>query len=652
MAQNTVSRLHEISELPEVPIWLAHTIRRLLSELADYHKSKPQPFTSSLFESLTKKHQSKVDIMLHNFDRLASGAILAPEPLDAENYGILARKYDSQLITSFYHRFVHFMGEASDSLADLFLEPLSPGTGDIHSLITHLLTKIRYDTMLGNYSEAFGLLDLYSRGVSLGYKFLPADRVNSLALDLEIERARTLYCAGRFSECMAVCESFERITVGDIDARTWLDILVIAGDAYSHLGAHRKYFSILIEALRCAKEAGSDPWMAHFLELRIARFANPEESSEVIIEKSRRLWNSLGWISMTGRAPEVDAHASSDSPGFARLILTVWRDLRGRGVSVGNLVDLLERAAHTFEANLDAIHASEAWLHAAEVCLGIGDYGACHGLIARAQRLLRGKPTEWWLDIRVLQAAVLLADGETSRAIECYKTAAAIAEEKRISISDPAVQVGYSSLVADMYRSLVMLLLEKGNTDEAWLYAEQASARTLLEQVSERHDNRGEKKAPSKEDLEVLKSAVPPRTAILMPLILGNGVAVLVIRTGSAKVLRWSASREQLRDAIVDYTAALRGSDSTLALIAAKRAYEIVFMQLETSLADVDRLVWIPDHGLGGAPLDMLHDGTHYLFERFRVVEHDLSKLDSTPELDLATFANCWRQSLRFAFRL
>jgi CHAT domain-containing protein/Tfp pilus assembly protein PilF len=131
-------------------------------------------------------------------------------------------------------------------------------------------------------------------------------------------------------------------------------------------------------------------------------------------------------------------------------------------------------------------------------------------------------------------------------------------------------------------------------------------------------------------NLNDLRRELQPDDVLLYPLILEDRLELVLISPDTPPVRRTvSVNREELNRAIVAFRRALqhRGSD---AKPPAQKLYQWLVQPLESDLvrAEAKTIIYAPDGQLRYIPLAALHDGNHWLVERFGVYNITAASID------------------------
>ncbi len=113
----------------------------------------------------------------------------------------------------------------------------------------------------------------------------------------------------------------------------------------------------------------------------------------------------------------------------------------------------------------------------------------------------------------------------------------------------------------------------------------------------------------------------PPRTAVLYPIPLPDSLALLLILPDSIEQINVPVGSKHLRKTIAKYREGLQTRLNRLFLYESQQIYDWTIRPAESKLAahKVDTLLVAPDGALRLIPFSTLHDGTHFLIEKYAI---------------------------------
>jgi CHAT domain-containing protein/Tfp pilus assembly protein PilF len=617
-ATEAVCKLAELLNRPEASLATACEFEAKVRKLC--HASRLNPPLSvfdpkeSFFDGLVRRYRASLNTMLFHFEAGQRRPLESPEPTDLRPRRSMLETLPGvkHFITEQSIRFAPFIAERDRPLAELFARV--PASDVIATAWVHAI--------LGEWNRALTVLEAATD-----------QRTHDTALGLWLRgmfaKASILLAATRFEEALAVCELLFQQGEGS-NPEACASILQLGSEVFDRLGNREKQFAALLAAYSCVRDSETaDEWTKHYLELQVVPLLNPEARRELVSGKIRVIWEYLGLPLDNRITPNVYRVDKPDPLGFARLVLMVRHDIQLRTTEHIN-VDLMQRAAVAFESGLDFVNASRMWLSLAEDFLEGGNEMAFQGTLARAARLLQSLPGEWWFEVHRLEARYAAIHGDRATAIRSLFQALEASEQVRTSLSLPEERRNYFARLADASRTLVVLLLDEGRENEAWMVSERVNARSLLDQVVNRGapsaNNRPDATGRGLIDLDRIQREIRESEALVAPILVGDGVTAFVVRRGKLSVHRWKADSTTIATRVAELKSLLQpclrpppdAEERTLAC--ARELHDLLLAPLAAALCGVRNLIWIPEYALNSLPVDCLHDGTQFLVEKYSFV--------------------------------
>jgi CHAT domain-containing protein len=244
--------------------------------------------------------------------------------------------------------------------------------------------------------------------------------------------------------------------------------------------------------------------------------------------------------------------------------------------------------------------------------------------IAVAHQLTPGWVADLLITLQWRQGRLHKVLGQDESALAAYQRAVELSEALRqdIPIEYEDGRSSFRATLEPIYQGLVNLLLmsaDKQPGDGRQAYLRRAVNTVELIRQSELQDYLGDRCT-----VETVKGAtsslIPPRTAILYPVMLSDRTELL-LDTESGIVRRSLAiAGHELRDTALAFATDLRNGDEVY-LPHAKQLYNWLLRPFEAALAEhpIDNLVIVPDGALRLVAMGALHDGQRFAIEKFAI---------------------------------
>ena len=184
-------------------------------------------------------------------------------------------------------------------------------------------------------------------------------------------------------------------------------------------------------------------------------------------------------------------------------------------------------------------------------------------------------------------------------------------------------------------------LVEQYATQQARFsdFLERPEVATLLAQISQTTDRQNLDIETHHRSLQNNLRTLPQKTALLYPLILPDRLELIVV-TADAPPLRYpiAVNSTDLNRAIVTFGQALKSPRSDIQPLAQQLyGWLIAPMAQQLEQAGIESIIYAPDGALRYIPLAALHDGEHYLTQRFsisQITAASLTNFDTPPQRD------------------
>lgn len=262
---------------------------------------------------------------------------------------------------------------------------------------------------------------------------------------------------------------------------------------------------------------------------------------------------------------------------------------------------------------------------------------------------------------------IALQDGDRAGAMEYLRRAVEVLEEKRAGLESEDYKLGFIGDKNAVYADLVRLLLEDGETAQAFEYAERAKARALVDMLAGRATGGAaapanatglvaELEALERQSLQVaslsdpgaatrraeiddtraaiardapeLASLISVRPAALSQIkgrlaadetllvFFGAADAVYVFVVTRDTLTARAVQGQRMASTVVNFRRSVRRQDSDAHVVAGQRLYDRLLRPIEGEIAG-QRLTIVPHGPLHYLPFSALNDGTAYLGERY-----------------------------------
>lgn len=329
-------------------------------------------------------------------------------------------------------------------------------------------------------------------------------------------------------------------------------------------------------------------------------------------------------------ARSYEALATASTAHATTAVLRAHAALTAAMRQAGTLGD--ERLRSLALGNLGALYAREDRI---EEALYLTRRAARAAEAADAFDLL---PRWFWLE-----GKLLWADGRAEAAVAAYRRAVELLEQARQeTLARYGGDVDFRRALAPVYLDLVDVLLQGADrlTDPARAQALLREARATMEQLkgAELRDYFRNECVAELEAKQRPLETVSARTAVVYPILLPDRIELLV-GTREAGLSRHAVSvdADRVRQTVLRFGQDLRLRTTRAYRRSAQTLYDWLVRPYAAKLAEagIDTLVIVPDGVLRTIPLAALHDGKHFLIERYAVaVTPSLSLVDPKP-LDL-----------------
>lgn len=196
-------------------------------------------------------------------------------------------------------------------------------------------------------------------------------------------------------------------------------------------------------------------------------------------------------------------------------------------------------------------------------------------------------------------------------------------ERQREQIPDPEARISYFDRARQALDTMLLLQLEwRRRPDLAFLYSEQAKARTLLDWVvshpiASRVDEKHQSSKMMIQDLHTLQNSLPPATVILEYAVLERVTIVWVLSKGEFKARTIDINSTELSEMVHRLRQEMEQRRKGDFLKTSSQLYDLLIHPVGARIRANDRIVIVPDGVLHGLPFSVLRNrrAQKYLIE-------------------------------------
>jgi CHAT domain-containing protein len=485
-------------------------------------------------------------------------------------------------------------------------------------------------------------------------------------LEIRLDAARDALAAGRTSLAIAELTAAEELAAPFRDPAQTSTVRGLLGQAYLLAGQIENAREALESGLRAARTAGlveleaaalndlgSLALTEGALDSALDRFAaafalatragRPDIAAAAAINASHALpdratsTNALQWLRKARHALD----RRDESAAKATQLLALGRELARLG-HARESVDTY-REAQTLAASLeDRRLESQAMGYRAELYEAAGRRAEALELARGALFLAQAASAPeiaylWQWQI----GRLLAAEGEVDQAIVTYDQAVRTLDQLRpdlIALSAQRNQPIYRSTVAPVHLELADLLLRRAaaEPDTDTRQRDLGSARLAIEdfRTAELEDYFRDQCVAELQARVRPLDRLAAHTAAVYPIILPERTVMLLSLPAGLAQVPITISAEQLTAEIRELRLLLEKRTTNQYLPLAQALYDRLIRPVEPWLtaAGIDTLIFVPDGALRTIPLAALHDGQHFLIDRYAIAtEPGLNLIDPRP---------------------
>jgi len=213
-----------------------------------------------------------------------------------------------------------------------------------------------------------------------------------------------------------------------------------------------------------------------------------------------------------------------------------------------------------------------------------------------------------------MQAHARMATGDALGSEENLRVGIAESERQRESVDEDALRVTYFDQAHPIFDDMVSLLVDRGDWDGAFRFAERSRTRNLLEAFdrsngTESRDRTDSRIAAGTLEAAEIRKRLPEGVGLIEFVVLDRKVVVWFLSRGSTRMVLLPVGRNWLEEKV----AALRESildpaDSKSFVDASQELFRVLLTPLEAQLDHSQVLVIVPDKSLNLLPFAALID--------------------------------------------
>ena len=219
------------------------------------------------------------------------------------------------------------------------------------------------------------------------------------------------------------------------------------------------------------------------------------------------------------------------------------------------------------------------------------------------------------------------AQGDVENAVKAYQAAVKTLNPIRGELfrGFRSRQDSFNENVKPVYLGLAEMLLKQAETmsDDASRQKKLIEARDTMEilKTAELEDFFADECVIAMRSEKTTLERTPPHTAILYPIMLPDSLALLLTLPDGIKHISVPVGSEKIKETVQEYRIRLQTRVNNRFLYSSQQIYDWVIRPAEADMKanDVDTLVVAPDGALRLIPFSTLHDGEHFLIEKYAV---------------------------------
>ncbi|OQX28256.1 MAG: hypothetical protein BWK80_01195 [Desulfobacteraceae bacterium IS3] len=219
------------------------------------------------------------------------------------------------------------------------------------------------------------------------------------------------------------------------------------------------------------------------------------------------------------------------------------------------------------------------------------------------------------------------AQGDVENAVKAYQAAVKTLNPIRGELfrGFRSRQDSFNENVKPVYLGLAEMLLKQAETmsDDVSRQKKLIEARDTMEilKTAELEDFFADECVIAMRSEKTTLERTPPHTAILYPIMLPDSLALLLTLPDGIKHISVPVGSEKIRETVQEYRIRLQTRVNNRFLYSSQQIYDWVIRPAEADMKanEVDTLVVAPDGALRLIPFSTLHDGEHFLIEKYAV---------------------------------
>lgn len=464
---------------------------------------------------------------------------------------------------------------------------------------------------------------------------------------------------GQYADAITVLNTAKQLADRSDDAQKIIIILNNLGSANTAIGQLQLANTYLLQAIEKARASNATGALAATLinKGNLLVHQHKFNSALVAYTESLQLADGSGLISLAAKA-SVNSVVAAMKMDQVDNIETLFQTARAH---VEKTVDNYQKAFHwislgqvayglsrgDINQSLWKSHAYYAFTHAAELGQQIAD--------SRVRSYAKGSLAKLYLDekrydealqltreaiftIENMNAAdilyrwqwqtarILNAKDETNAAIQAYQQAISTLQPVRQNLAaQPFISSLFREKINPLYLELADLLLRSTDTmtDQNKIQQSLIAARDAMEQLkaAELQDYFKDDCVVALQKKQRSLDVIDEHTAAIYPILLDGRTELLLSLPDGIKRYTIPVARTDITQVVRTFRRNLENRTTREYLPQAQQLYRWLIAPLQSTLIEqhINTLIMVPEQSLRTIPMAALHDGNHFLIERYAV---------------------------------
>lgn len=188
-------------------------------------------------------------------------------------------------------------------------------------------------------------------------------------------------------------------------------------------------------------------------------------------------------------------------------------------------------------------------------------------------------------------------------------------ETYRTGIDDTDLRISFFERGEALFDEAIALAMRRSEIERAFIIAERARARALLDTLATAETNLGVQRAPG-----AIREHLPQSTAIVEYAVLPERLIAWVVRRNKIDVVSVPVDENQLTDLVNSYLETVAAGSERDVRSRGAELYRLLVAPIRSSFTGISSLVFVPDGPVHHVPMAALFDGSRYLVEDFAIV--------------------------------